>query len=274
MERGAMARIPRFSVSQITTIGRAFEADLAAFVAAGVPAVGVSIHKLERCGVARGLRLLRDSGLPVSCFTSAGPVPLDDEAAAATALARVREHLDAAAEAGAASLILLPGATRGLAWEEACARARPLVASLLAEAERLGVRIAIEPVSQLRMDLCFLHSFDEALDFIAPLGSPHVGVVLELNNAWIERGLAGNIRRRTADIALVQVSDFAIGTQRTSERVMIGDGGIPLRRWCSALAAAGYDGWWDIELLGPAIETIGYDAVVPLAMERFRELWA
>jgi hypothetical protein len=77
MERGAMARIPRFSVSQITTIGRAFEADLAAFVAAGVPAVGVSIHKLERCGVARGLRLLRDSGLPVSCFTSAGPVPLD-----------------------------------------------------------------------------------------------------------------------------------------------------------------------------------------------------
>jgi sugar phosphate isomerase/epimerase len=55
---------------------------------------------------------------------------------------------------------------------------------------------------------------------------------------------------------------------------MIGDGDIPLRRWCSALAAAGYDGWWDIELLGPAIETIGYDAVVPLAMERFRELWA
>jgi hypothetical protein len=82
MERGAMARIPRFSVSQITTIGRAFEVDLAAFVAAGVPAVGVSIHKLERCGVARGLRLLRDSGLPVSCVTSAGPVPLDDEAAA------------------------------------------------------------------------------------------------------------------------------------------------------------------------------------------------
>jgi sugar phosphate isomerase/epimerase len=255
-------------------MGRAFVADLAGFVAAGVPGVGVSIHKLARCGVARGLRLLRDRGLPVWCFPSAGPVPLDDAAAAARALARVREHLDAAAEAGAASLILLPGATRGLAWEEACARARPLVASLLAEAERLGVRIAIEPVSQLRMDLCFLHSFDEALDFIAPLASPHVGVVLELNNAWIERGLAGNIRRRTADIALVQVSDFAIGTQRTSERVMIGDGDIPLRRWCSALAAAGYDGWWDIELLGPAIETIGYDAVVPLAMERFRELWA
>jgi sugar phosphate isomerase/epimerase len=265
--------VPRFSVSQITTIGRPFEDDLAAFAAAGVPAVGVSIHKLERCGIGRGLRLLRESGLAVSCFTSAGPLPLDDEAAATTALARVREALAAAAEAGAASLFLLPGVTRVLAWEEACARARPLVASLLADAERLGVRVAIEPVSQLRMDLCFLHSFDEALEFVGPLASAHVGVVLELNNAWIERRLDTNIRTRTADVALVQVSDFAIGTQRVSERVMIGDGDIPLRRLCGALAAAGYDGWWDIELLGPAIEAIGYDAVVPLAMERFRGLW-
>ena len=265
--------VPRFSVSQITTIGRAFEDDLAAFVAAGVPAVGVSIHKLERCGVARGLRLLRESGLPVSCFTSAGPLPLDDPAAAASALARVREQLAAAAEAGAASLILLPGATRLLAWEEACARARPLVASLLPDAERLDVRLAVEPVSQLRMDLCFLHSFDEALDFVAPLASPHAGVVLELNNAWIERRLAANIRTRAADVAVVQVSDFAIGTTRASERVMIGDGDIPLRRWCGALAEAGYAGWWDLEMLGPAIEAIGYEAVVPLAMARFRALW-
>jgi sugar phosphate isomerase/epimerase len=260
-------------VSQVTTIGRDFEADLHAFSAAGVPAVGVSVYKLERFGVARGLRLLRESGLPVSCFTSAGPLPLDDENAAGETLARVRDQLAAAAEAGAASLILLPGVTRTLPWEEACARSRPLVASLLADAERLGVRLAVEPVSQLRMDLCFLHSFDEALDFVVPLASPHVGVVLELNNAWIERGLDANIRRRTADIAVVQVSDFAIGTQRVSERVMIGDGDIPLRRLCGALAAAGYDGWWDIELLGPAIEAIGYDAVVPLAMERFRGLW-
>jgi sugar phosphate isomerase/epimerase len=54
---------------------------------------------------------------------------------------------------------------------------------------------------------------------------------------------------------------------------MIGDGDIPLRRICSALADAGYDGWYDIELLGPAIEAEGYEAVVPRAVQRFRELW-
>jgi hypothetical protein len=40
-----------------------------------------------------------------------------------------------------------------------------------------------------------------------------------------------------------------------------------------ALAAAGYDGWYDIELLGPAIDAMGYEAVVPTALARFRDLW-
>jgi sugar phosphate isomerase/epimerase len=69
------------------------------------------------------------------------------------------------------------------------------------------------------------------------------------------------------------VSDFKVGTMRASERVVIGDGDIPLARIVRALAAAGYAGWYDIELLGPAIEAEGYEAVVPRAIARFRELW-
>src|SRR5262249_19885886 len=64
-----------------------------------------------------------------------------------------------------------------------------------------------------------------------------------------------------------------VGTLAASERVVIGDGDIPLRRICHALADAGYAGWWDIELLGSAIEAEGYESVVPRALKRFRELW-
>jgi len=142
------------------------------------------------------------------------------------------------------------------------------------DAERTGVRLAIEPVSQLRMDLGFLHAFADALDYAETLGSPAVGVVLELNNAWIERRLYANIRERTDRVALVQVSDFKVGTMTASARVVPGDGDIPLRRILGALAAAGYDGWYDIELIGPAIETEGYASVVPRAIARFRELWS
>src|SRR5262249_58446726 len=119
------------------------------------------------------------------------------------------------------------GRGAGLYWEEAAAGWRLLVEALLDDARRLGVRLAIEPVSQLRVDLGFLHSFADALDFVDGISSTWLGVVLELNNAWIERGLYANIRQRRDRIAIVQISDFAPGTMAPSERVLIRDRGHP-----------------------------------------------
>jgi sugar phosphate isomerase/epimerase len=265
---------PRFSVSQITTLHWPFERDVEAFAAAGAPGIGISIRKLEATGLERAQRLVGAAGLRVSCLTSSGLFPLGHDADEQAALARTRSHLDAAAALGADCLMVLPGANPALCWEDAAARARPLLAALADDGARRGVRIAIEPTSQLRMDLGFLHSFDEALDFAESIDSPWLTVVLELNNAWIEPRLAANIRTRTARIGLVQVSDFKVGTLAASERVVIGDGDIPLARLCQTLAAAGYAGWYDLELLGPAIEAEGYDSVVPRVIERFRELWS
>jgi sugar phosphate isomerase/epimerase len=264
---------PRFSVSQITTLHWPFERDVEAFATAGAPAIGVAIRKLEATGVERAAQLVRAAGLRVSCLTSSGPFPLGDAGGEHAALERARRHLDAAAALGAECLMVLPGSAVGSSWEEQAARARPLIEALVPAAEAAGVRIALEPTSQLRMDLAFLHAFDEALDFVEAIGSAQVGVVLEVNNAWIERHLYDNIARRTAGIALVQVSDFAVGTMQASDRVVIGDGHIPLGRICRALAAAGYAGWYDIELLGPAIEAEGYESVVPRAVTRFKGLW-
>ena len=67
-------------------------------------------------------------------------------------------------------------------------------------------------MSQLRVDLGFLHSFHDALDFADEIDSPWLGVVLELNNAWIERGLYGNLATARDRIAIVQVNDFKVGT--------------------------------------------------------------
>jgi sugar phosphate isomerase/epimerase len=265
--------VQRFSVSQITTLGWPFARDVAAVAAAGAPGIGIAIRKLEAEGVGRAAALVREAGLAVSCLTASGLFPLGDARGEAAALDRTRAHLRAAAALGAPCLMVLTGPPGALSWEEAAGRARPLLAALLPEAAALGVRLALEPTSQLRMDLGFLHGFDEALDFVDGIGSPWLGVVLELNNAWIERRLYDNIAARTDRIALVQVSDFKVGTLAASQRVMIGDGDIPLRRICRALADAGYEGWWDIELLGPAIEAEGYESVVPRAVQRFRGLW-
>jgi len=266
-------RVVRVSMSQITTLDWPFERDVEAFAAAGCRAVGVAVRKLEAVGVARARALLADHGLAVSCLTSSGPFPLADPAGIDAALARTRRHLEMAAALGADCLMLLPGTDPRRSWEEAADATRPLVEALLPDAERVRVRLALEPVSPLRVDLGFLHSFDEALDWADGFASPWLGVVLELNNAWSERRFYENVRTRTERIGVVQVNDFKVGTLATSDRVVMGDGDVPLRRICRAIADAGYAGWWDIELIGPAIEAEGYASVVPRALAAFEALW-
>ena len=63
-------------------------------------------------------------------------------------------------------------------------------------------------------------------------------------------------------IDLVQVSDYAIGTRTTPERLVPGDGDIPLRRIVDTLLDAGYTGLFDVEVIGPRIEEEGYERAI------------
>ncbi len=263
----------RYSINQITTLRWSFERDLEHYARVGVSCIGVSIAKLEAFGIGRGVILLRDSGLRVSCLTSSGMFPLGDEEGEQQALERTKRHIEIAAEIGADCLMVMPGNGLHLAWEESAVRAKALVEKLVPVAQAARVRLAIESANPLQAELSFLRSFDEALDFVADIRSPSVGVVLETNEAWCERRLYKNIRYRTELIGLVQVSDIKIGTTAVSDRAVIGDGEVPLRRICRALSEAGYRHWYDIELVGPKIEAEGYESVLSRAMQRFEELW-
>ncbi len=262
----------RYSINQLTTLRWPFERDLEYFLGVGVTCVGVSIAKLEECGVGRGVLLLRDSGLRVSCLTSSGVFPLGDKSGEALALEQAQRHIEMAAEIGAECLMILPGNAVHLSWEESAVHAKRLVEKLLPAAKASRVRLAIESANPLQAELSFLRSFDESLDFASEFSSPWVGVVLEANEAWGERRLYKNIRYRGEMIALVQLSDVKLGTTSVSDRLVLGDGDVPLRRICRALSESGYRGWYDIELVGPKIEAEGYESVVPRAMQRFEEI--
>jgi len=89
---------------------------------------------------------------------------------------------------------------------------------------------------------------------------------MELNACWAERGLAATIRDGVDRIQLVQVSDFKVGTVASSQRLVPGDGDIPVARILGDLVGAGYAGFFELELIGDAILAEGYDVAVPRAV--------
>ena len=247
----------RCSVDQIGLPGTTFEEDLRLLARLGVPAVGVLRQKLPASGPERAARLLADAGLGVSVLLGAGGFPLDDPAGWAEPMDDLRRALDEAAAISAPLLLLTSGPAGSLSYEEAEARFRQILGTVLTEAESRGVGIVFEPNNALRVDLGYVHTLHDALDLADSIDSPVLSVLAEVNNCWIERGLYDNIARRVSRIGLVQISDFAAGTLSTPHRVPLGEGIIPLPRILGSFVRAGYDGYFDIEVLGPVVDRLG-----------------
>lgn len=110
--------------------------------------------------------------------------------------------------------------------------------------------VAVEVCNQLRDDLGFLYTLRDAIDVARDCG---IAVCADLLWWRTERDLPRTLREGADAIALVQVSDCAVGATSMPCRLVPGDGAIPLERLLEQLLEAGYRGPFDLELLGPEI---------------------
>jgi len=255
---------PRVSLSAISTFRWTLDEDLAFYAAAGITAIGASLAKLEAAGLDDGARRVRDAGLRVTNLIGIGPFVLDSPTQWPGQRDRVRRALDAAEAVQAECLILTTGPAGQLPWEDAADALRDALDPVLADARARSVPVGLEHTNSLRVDVGFVHSLRDAVDLARGLG---IGVCVELNACWAERGLAATLADGVDTFRLVQVSDYAIGTLSTPNRLVPGDGDIPLERILAQVVAAGYEGVFDLELIGPRIDEEGYGAAAGRALE-------
>jgi sugar phosphate isomerase/epimerase len=255
----------RISVSAMCTPGWTLEQDLAFWAANGITNVGVALRKLEQGGIERNTELVAGAGLRVTNLLGLG-FDLVDRGRWPAHQARLVSAVAAGSAMGAECLVLTTGAAGALMWEEAADALDEAIAPVVAAATARGLPFAIEHTNSLRVDVGFVHTLRDVVDLARRLG---VGVVMECNACWAERGLQPTIASAVADdrIRLVQVSDFVIGTLRTPDRAVPGDGDVPLKRLLGQLLDAGYAGVFDLEVMGPRIEDEGYASAVPRSID-------
>jgi sugar phosphate isomerase/epimerase len=248
---------PRVSLSAISTFGFELDQDLAFYAEAGITNVGISMAKLERCGWDEGTRRIADAGLRVTNLIGLGPFHLADPAGWDAQRDRLFRALETASTVGAECVVLTTGPAGALPWEAAADALEVALAPVLIEARARQIPIALEHTNSLRVDVGFVHTLRDAIDLARRLG---IGVCMEINACWAERALDRTIADGVDRIRLVQVSDYAVGTLTTPDRLVPGDGDIPLERILGQVLAAGYPGCFDLELIGPRIEAEGYEA--------------
>lgn len=168
----------------------------------------------------------------------------NDSAQRALAIDRTRRMLDAAAEVGAASIVVIPAvvgraadARPQVGYADALRRALDALIVLRDDAEARAVNIAIENVWNR-----FLLSPIEAADFIDRVNSPHVGWCLDTGNILAYGYPQDWIRTLGGRLMQVHVKDYDVNIPGRNGFVALGDGSADWPAIMAALRDVRYDG--------------------------------
>jgi sugar phosphate isomerase/epimerase len=242
---------PRVSVSQITTVRSSFADDVRLYAETGLDGIGVWELKLGE----DSLELFEQSGLEsaaaVPATPSILPLPLlggpDDPAERIDAFCASLERL---APFRPTSVVCLTGTGDGRDADDARTIVVDGLRTIAGEAERLGVRIGLEPYQRVGGELWTIaSSIPEAVELIEDAGDPQsLGIQFDVWHLWNTPTLYDDIAAEVDRLAGVHVCDYREPTRGWADRALPGEGSAHVPNILRALDAAGWDGLYDIEI--------------------------
>jgi len=262
------------SMNETTTFRWSFEEDVAQYAAAGIPALGVWRQKVSDYGdAAAAAKLLADAKLKVSHLLWAGGFTGSDGRSFRASLDDAMDALRTARQLGTHCLVVYSGARAGHTHNHARRLLRDALRELSPASSELGVSLAVEAMHPgCAAEFTFLTTVEDVLSLLAAVDSPQVKMVFDTYHLGLSEGLVARIPELVPHIAIVQLGDMKSAPAGEQNRCRLGDGIVPLKEIVAALAAAGYDGFYDVELLGEEIESMDYHALLEHAKGAFRDL--
>jgi sugar phosphate isomerase/epimerase len=234
---------PPFSISQVSTLSASFADDVRAYADAGADGIGIWEIKLGDASPdefrASGLR----SATAVPAVPSVHPLPL------LAGPDTVRERVDALLRSLEVLAPYAPTAIlcfTGPGDRETAVRG---VREVAREAERVGLRLAVEPFQLEGIESwSILNTLGDAAEFVDEVGSDAVGIQFDVWHLWNTPDLLEEIPRHAHLISGVHVNDWREPTRGWADRVLPGDGAADLPAILGVLEDVGWNGFYDLEI--------------------------
>jgi sugar phosphate isomerase/epimerase len=242
-----------------------------------IPAIGLWRDRVAEAGLRRAAATVRDAGLHVSSLCRGGFFTHPEGPARASALADNRQAIAEAAELGADTLVLVSGGLPSGSRDLALARrmVADAIADLVPTAQRLGVRLGIEPMHPMFCaDRCVVSTLGDALDLAFQFPAETVGVVVDTYHVWWDPQLAAQIDRARGRIVSVQLCDWVVPLPADTllGRGHLGDGVIDFSPVVAGVLAAGYPGYMEIEIFNQDVWDAPADQTAATVQQRFARL--
>lgn len=261
-------QVSRLAISHITTNNWDLPTALERYKAHGIGGYGPWRDKLEPLGFDNALALIKNSGLGVANYCAAGFFTMSETAC--------REAVDAAVEStmaamdqqkalGAPCLVTVVGPVGCYTVDEAMAVAMDGLRRVAKAAEEKGVDLGLEALHPMDITTwSMVRTLHQALDIIEEIGSPRLGLLLDLYNTWWDPQIKAGIQRAGTGghIKGVHLADWRNPTRSFTDRTIPGRGVIPLAELIGEVAATGWQGYYDVEIFSDELWASDYDQML------------
>lgn len=149
----------------------------------------------------------------------------------------------------------------------------PALVELLPLAEELQIELAIEPMhAGCAEEWTFLTTLDEAMSLIEDLKSPYLKLAFDTYHLGHDPRVIGQISAIARHVGIVHLGDSGCPPEHEQSRRCLGEGMLPLPCIVKALRRGGYDGYFDVELIGEEIESHDYQSLLECSKRAYQQL--
>lgn len=263
----------RLSMNEMTTYRWSFEEDVAHYQAVGIRAMGVWRQKLSDYGEEKGIELLDESGIAASSLLWAGGFTGSDGRSYRDSLEDAIEAVRLADAMSAPCVVVYTGARAGHTQNHVRRLVRDALKEVCALAGELDVRLAIEPMHEgCAAEWTFLTTLDDTLELIDKVAHPALGLAFDTYHFGYQDDVLDRVEELAPRIAVVHLGDGKEPPHKEQNRSRLGEGIIRLPEIVAALARGGYDGDYEVELMGADIENSCYKSLLEQSMHAYTRL--
>lgn len=239
----------KLSINAMTTYRWSFEQDVMRYRLAGIEAIGLWLPKLIEYGEERAIEFLVENELKVSSLSFAGGFTGAFDCDLSDVMIETRDLIRLAGRLGADSLVVLSGPKRNHLNKHARRLVVDSLKELAGEALDHQLKLSLMPMRpEFKSSWTFLQSLDETLDVLDRVNHPAVKLAFDTYHSGHEAGLLKRLPDLVNQIGIVQVSDSRTSVRDEYDRVLPGEGVLPVKAILEGLTEANYHGFVDYQI--------------------------
>ncbi|KAA2242920.1 sugar phosphate isomerase/epimerase [Chitinophaga agrisoli] len=244
--------LSRCCVHTITTKPWDIDTAVQRYAQEGIKGITVWRDALAGRDIQQTGRMVRDQGLEIVSLCRGGFFPHTTASGRQKAIDDNLRAIEEASQLGAPMIVLVCGADPAQPLEVSRQQIYEGIAAVLPQAASAQVKLAIEPLHPVYADTrSAISTLAQANDMAQLLGSPWVGVAVDVYHLWWDPALQTEIARcgRNGHLFAFHVCDWRVPTRHLLlDRGLMGEGCIPIRQIREWVEDAGFTGFHEVEI--------------------------